>query len=200
MQEIFSSPIFIALLPLLIFLSRIVDVTLGTIRIIFVSKGLKYLAPMIGFFEVLIWLTAMSQIMQNLNSPINYIAYASGFAAGNFVGIYLENKLAVGVTLIRIITAKNADSLIGELVKKGYRVTHTSALANGVESEIIFMPVRRKEISTILALIEENNPNALYTIEDVRSISKRSLPVMSSADQQREDFSLISRNQRRKGK
>jgi len=83
-------------LPLLIFFARVCDVSLGTIRIIFISKGIKYLAPIVGFFEILIWLLAISQIMQNLTNPYYYIFYAGGFATGNLVGIILDEKLSIG--------------------------------------------------------------------------------------------------------
>ncbi|GAE87820.1 hypothetical protein JCM21531_1220 [Acetivibrio straminisolvens JCM 21531] len=81
---------------MLIFFSRIIDVTIGTIRIIFVSRGKKYLAPVLGFFEVLVWIVAISQVMQNLNNFACYFAYAAGFATGTFVGIIIEEKLAIG--------------------------------------------------------------------------------------------------------
>src|SRR5512136_2996901 len=84
------------IMPLLIFLARICDVSIGTMRIIFVSKGKKNIAPILGFFEVLIWITAISKIMQNLDDYINYVAYAAGFATGNLVGMILEEKLAMG--------------------------------------------------------------------------------------------------------
>ena len=98
-------------LPFLIFLARICDVTIGTIRIILVSKGRKNMAPFLGFFEVFIWILAISRIMQNLNNPICYIAYAGGFAAGNYIGMMVEEKIALGVILIRIITHKEATYL-----------------------------------------------------------------------------------------
>jgi uncharacterized protein YebE (UPF0316 family) len=81
-------------LPVLIFVARITDVSLGTVRVIFVSRGLKYLAPLVGFFEVLIWLLAIGQIMKNLSNPVCYIAYAAGFGMGNYVGIRIAEKLA----------------------------------------------------------------------------------------------------------
>ena len=83
-------------LPILIFLARICDVSLGTVRLIFVSRGFKYLAPVIGFFEVLIWILAMTQIMQNLTNPICYLGYAGGFATGNYIGILIAEKLSLG--------------------------------------------------------------------------------------------------------
>ncbi|MCF7794547.1 MAG: DUF5698 domain-containing protein [Candidatus Cloacimonetes bacterium] len=112
MLEIFTKESLVYILPILIFISRIFDVSLGTLRIIFVNKGMRYLAPIIGFFEVLIWLIVISQVMQNMNSPINYIAYAAGFATGNYVGILIEQKLAMGITLIRIITRKKGLFLV----------------------------------------------------------------------------------------
>ena len=169
------------ILPILIFLSRIVDVSLGTLRIIFVSKGLKYLAPLIGFFEVLIWLIVIGQIMTNLTNPINYIAYASGFAMGNFVGIYLENKLALGTLLLRIITQKKAKELIQYFRAGGYKLTNITAESNVGEVDIIYFPVRRKEVKSIIAMIKVFNPNAIYTISDVRMISRGALPYTSES-------------------
>ena len=96
------------ILPFLIFIARITDVSLGTLRIIFVSKGYKIIAPLIGFIEILIWIVAISKIIQNIDNWICYIAYAGGFAVGNYVGMRLEEKLAIGFELVRVITQKDA--------------------------------------------------------------------------------------------
>ena len=120
----FDSPIFIwVVIPVLIILARIVDVTLDTIRIIYISRGMKYLAPIFGFFEILIWLMAISQIMRNLNNPVYYLAYAIGFATGNLVGIFVEERLAVGRVVLRIITQKDTTELVAHLRSCGYGVT-----------------------------------------------------------------------------
>lgn len=177
MESIFNAEAMPYLLPIVIFLSRIFDVTLGTIRIIFVNRGMRYLAPVVGFFEVLVWLVVISQIMQNISSPINYIAYAAGFATGNYVGIFLEQKLAMGITLIRIITRKDAADLIADFRSRGFRVTHVPAEANIGPVEIIFMPVRRKHIENVINDIKAHNPNAVYTIEDVRAVSSGDVPL-----------------------
>jgi uncharacterized protein YebE (UPF0316 family) len=173
---LFDSSMFQYILPVLIFLSRIVDVSLGTLRIIFVSKGLKYLAPLIGFFEILIWLIVISQIMRNLTNPINYLAYAAGFAAGNFVGIYLEDKLALGTLLLRIITKKKAKELIQYFRADGYKLTNFTAESNVGEVDIIYFPVRRKEVKSVIEMIKTFNPNAFYTLSDVRMINRDALP------------------------
>ena len=109
-------------LPLLIFLARVCDVSLGTIRIIFVSRGVQYLAPIVGFFEVLIWLLAISQILQNLTNIYYYLFYAGGFATGNFVGMYIDNKLSIGMVHLRIITRKNATSLLETMKSLNYGI------------------------------------------------------------------------------
>ncbi|MFO7896757.1 MAG: DUF2179 domain-containing protein [Candidatus Cloacimonadales bacterium] len=177
MQTFFSSETIVYWLPLLIFFSRICDVTLGTLRIIFVNRGMRNLAPLIGFFEVLIWLVVISQIMQNITSPINYIAYAGGFAAGNYIGILIEQKLAIGVTLIRIITRTKANELLAHFRSEGYSVTNVPAHANSGKVEIIFLPVRRKHINSVIDTVKMHNPNAFYTIEDVRQLSYGALPA-----------------------
>ena len=116
----FSSDIYaLLILPLLIFIARVLDVTLGTIRIVFISKGFKYLAPAVGFFEVMIWLLAIGQIFQNFTNIGYYIAYAGGFAMGTFVGIFIEDKLSIGTEIVRIITHKEATKLIGVLKSEG---------------------------------------------------------------------------------
>ena len=97
--------------PLLIFCLRICDMTLDTLRIIFMTKGLKRLAPIIGFFEILIWIVAITRIMQHLNNWTCYVAYAGGFATGNYVGMWLDEKLAIGHELIRVITRVDATML-----------------------------------------------------------------------------------------
>jgi len=110
--DFFSSELFTwVILPVLIFLARIMDVSIGTMRLIFVSKGMKYLAPVLGFFEVTIWLLAIGQIMQHLDNVMCYIAYGSGFAMGNYLGIVLEEKMSIGTVLIRVIPQKDTSQL-----------------------------------------------------------------------------------------
>jgi len=156
------------LIPVLIFLARVTDVTIGTIRIISVSRGTRVLAAIFGFFEILIWLLAISQIMHNLNNIVNYIAYAAGFAVGNFVGISIERRLFAGNLMIRVAAKKDAVALIASLTSHGYGVTSVDAQGVTGPVKIIFTVVDRKDIDNVLRIIREYNPNAFYTIEDVR--------------------------------
>lgn len=164
------------LLPILIFLARVCDVTLGTIRIIFVSRGIKYLAPVIGFFEILIWLLAIGQIFQDLSNIYYYIFYAGGFATGNYVGMYIENKLSFGMVILRVITRKDATALIGALKSMRYGLTTIDAEGIKGKVKIIFAVIRRHDTQKVINLVKDYNPTAFYSIEDIRSVSEALIP------------------------
>ncbi len=164
------------ILPLLIFLARVLDVSLGTIRIVFISRGLKYLAPVIGFFEVIIWLLAIRVIMQNLNNFVCYIAYGAGFGMGTFVGILIEKKLAIGRSIIRIITQNDATALINNLRSEGYGVTSQDARGTKGQVNVIYMVIRRHDYEKIAEIIQRFNPKAFYTMEDVSLVSEGIFP------------------------
>jgi len=104
-------------IPLLIFVARLTDVTIGTLRLIFTARGFRQIAPVLGFFEVLIWIVAMSQIMRYADNWPSYLAWAGGFAAGNYTGLKIEERLALGNLLLRVITALPADDLMEALLR-----------------------------------------------------------------------------------
>ena len=164
-------------LPFLIFLARVLDVSLGTVRVIFISKGFKYLSPLIGFFEILIWLLAIGQIMKNLSNPACYIAYASGFAMGNYVGIRIANRLSLGVVLIRVITKEDASQLVELLKSANYGVTSVDGHGTAGQVKVVFTIVPRKEIKRVADLIRKFNPKAFYSIEEVGFVEKGIFPA-----------------------
>jgi uncharacterized protein YebE (UPF0316 family) len=170
------------LLPLLIFLARIADVSIGTVRVIFVARGLKYIAPIIGFFEILIWLLAIGQIMKNLSNPACYIAYAGGFAMGNFVGIWIAEKLSLGVVLIRVVTKKDASKLVEYLKSGDYGVTSVDGHGTAGEVKVVFTIVPRREAQGIVELIKRFNPQAFYSIEEVGFVEKGIFPAKKASD------------------
>lgn len=171
--EIFDTHWFTyVILPILIFLARISDVTLGTMRIMFVSRGNKLLAPILGFFEILIWLMAIRQIMQNLSNPLCFIAYAAGFSVGNFIGINLEEKLAYGKIIVRIITRKEASALIQSLRNRGFGVTNIPAKGAKGKVNVIYTIIDRFRLEDVIRTINRLNPKAFYTIEDVRAVKE----------------------------
>ncbi|WP_439183090.1 DUF2179 domain-containing protein [Carboxylicivirga taeanensis] len=155
-------------IPLLIFLSRVADVTIGTLRIVFISKGLKLLAPILGFFEILIWLLAMTKVFENLDNWLYFIAYAGGFAMGNYVGLKIEERLALGFVNIRITTQKSGAELIQNLTELGYGVTYMNAFGSKGQVNVIYCVLKRKDISEVTQIIKKFNPKAFYTLEDIR--------------------------------
>jgi uncharacterized protein YebE (UPF0316 family) len=159
------------LIPLFIFVARIFDVSIGTLRIILVNRGYKLLAPMLGFIEVFIWVIAISKIMENLDNWINYLFYAAGFATGNYVGMFLEEKLAIGKVGVRIVTKRGAEALIQAIGEMGFGVTYVDAQGKHGDVHIIFSTCKRKKLPILLKLVHEFNPKAFYTIEDIRYVS-----------------------------
>ncbi|MCX5839147.1 MAG: DUF2179 domain-containing protein [Deltaproteobacteria bacterium] len=173
----FDSPLFTwVVIPLFIILARIIDVTLDTMRIIYISRGMKYLAPLFGFFEILVWLLAISQIMRNLNNPVYYLAYAVGFATGNLVGIFVEERLAVGRVVLRIITQKDTTELVTHLRSCGYGVTTVDAEGSTGPVKLIFTVIDRNKIKSVVQSIQNYNPRAFYSIEDVRLVKEGTFP------------------------
>lgn len=172
-HSFFDSTLFsYILMPILIFLARICDVSIGTMRIIFVSKGKRNIAPILGFFEVLIWITAISKIMENLDHYINFIAYAAGFATGNFVGMILEEKLAIGILMVRVFAYEKGDEMIQNLNEQGFGATVVEAHGAREKIDLIYSIVKRNELTNVLNVITNVNPKAFYTIEDVKSVNE----------------------------
>ena len=163
------------LLPILIFFARVSDVSIGTLRIIFISKGIKYFAALAGFFEILIWLMAIGQIIQNFSNVCYYIFYAGGFSVGTLVGITIENKISIGIVGIRIITRKDAIGLIESLRSSNFVTTVLDADGPQGKVKIIFTVTNRQNISEVIKIVKKYNPRAFYSIEDIRQVSE-SLP------------------------
>jgi uncharacterized protein YebE (UPF0316 family) len=159
------------LIPMFIFFARILEVSIGTIRYILMGRGMKNIAPILGFFEILIWVIAISRIMENLDNWMNYIFYAAGFSAGTYIGMYLEEKLAIGKVGVRIITRNGADKLIDSIRDNGIRITYLEAQGRQEPVHVIFSTCSRKNLNTLLELVHNYNPKAFYTIEDIRFVS-----------------------------
>src|SRR5690348_11244790 len=133
-------------------------VTISTMRTIFVSRGSRVLAPVLGFFEVSIWLFAIGEVMKNLNNPSCYVAFAGGFTLGNFLGVLLEAKLAIGSAVVRIITRKDAAELIDRLRASDYGVTSIDAQGGTGPVQVVLTVVKRKELDNVLAIIKGFDP------------------------------------------
>ena len=164
-------------LPVLIFIARVCDVSLGTIRVIFVSRGYRYLAPLLGFFEISIWLMAIGQIMRDLNNVAAYLAYATGFAMGTFAGITLEERLSLGMVIVRVITKRDCTPLIDRLKAESYGLTMLDAEGATGPVTILFTVLKREDLPRVVGIIKEFNPHAFYSVEDVRTASEGVFPA-----------------------
>jgi uncharacterized protein YebE (UPF0316 family) len=165
------------LLPIIVFFARICDVTLGTIRIIFVSRGLRKYAPFLGFFEVLIWIVVIGQLVQHLSSITAYIGYAAGFATGNFVGMWIEDRLALGTYMLRVMISGSGEKLVKAIHDVGFGVTQVDGMGSLGPVKLIYTVVKRKDVDKVMAIIHKVNPNAFVTMEEIRTYEKGIFPT-----------------------
>ena len=162
--------------PLVIFVAEVCVVTVGTLRIIFVSRGQKVAAPILGFFEILTWLFAIGQTMKNLDDPTCGLAFALGFTLGNYLGILIEGRLAMGTVIVRIITARDAGDLVEQLRAADFGVTCVEGQGAKGKVQIVMTVVKRKQLGEVVALIEQYQPHAFYAVDDVQSASQGIFP------------------------
>jgi uncharacterized protein YebE (UPF0316 family) len=155
-------------LPLLVFLAELCVVTLSTLRIIFLSRGMKILAPLLGFFEITIWLFAIGKVMQNLSDPGCFLGFAGGFTLGNFFGVLIEKWLALGTVVVRAITRRDPADLIESLRAAQFGVTSLDAEGAKGPVKVVFTVVRRKELEDVLVLVRQFDPNAFYSVDEIQ--------------------------------
>lgn len=159
-------------LPLLIFTARVCDVTLSTIRIIFVMNGKRNIAPILGFFEAFIWLLAVGQIISQVDNIFAYLAYAGGFATGTFVGMYVEERLAVGMAVLRLITKEVNEGMLAFLHDNKFSYSLVDAMGRKGKVNLVFFVVKRENLQRLIEGINEHHPNAFYTIENIRQVNE----------------------------
>ena len=164
------------IVPLLIFCARICDMSMDTIRVIFMSKGIKYFPAIIGFFEVIIWLVAIGQVMNNMTNVICYIAYGAGFATGTFIGMAIEEKLSLGLTSVRIITKEDPTELMKYLRANDYGVTSINGEGGTGPVKMVFTIIKRKDLNHVVSIIKEYHPKAFYSVEEVKSVAEGVFP------------------------
>ncbi len=163
------------ILPILVFFARIIDVTLGTLRIIFVSRGKRNLAPILGFFEVLVWIVVVAQIVNNLQAWVSYVAYAAGFATGTYIGLTLENRLALGMMAVRTISP-NAHKFVQPLRDAGYGVTELKGEGTTGQVNVVYTVIRRKDLDKVIHIIRSVTPKAFVSVEEIQSAREGIFP------------------------
>lgn len=158
--------------PVLIFLLRVVDVSFSTFRLILVVRGSRVLAPLIGFFDILLWLLAAGAAIQNLNSPAHVLGYAAGFATGTAVGMWLEGKLALGMATVRAISRGSQRALAGELRDRGFGVTELTGRGRQGRVGLLYTVVRRRDVRDVIAQIEAADPDAFVSVQNEAAVRR----------------------------
>ncbi len=152
-------------LPFLIFGARILDVSLGTLRVMFTVSGSRWIAAALGFVELTIWALAVGGLVNNLTNPFALVAYAGGFAAGTLVGLTIEDRLALGFRTVQIVNADSGVDLASRLREAGYRVTELAGEGRSGPVEVILLVIRRRQLNDLRRLITEVAPSAFMTVE-----------------------------------
>jgi uncharacterized protein YebE (UPF0316 family) len=158
--------------PLAIFMFRIVDVSLGTTRMLLAVRGQRLLPPLIGFVEVVVWVLAAGAVVQNLTSPLHVIGYAGGYAAGTWVGLWVEDRLAVGLATVQAIIPDGAGDVAGALRDLGFGVTRVVGHGRDGEVSITYTVVRRRRVRDVLGVIERIDPGAFVSVQDERLVRR----------------------------
>jgi len=153
----------------LIFFARLIDVSMGTMRTILIVRGRRGIASISAFFEIMVWLIAASRVLTQLDNWYYMIAYALGFAAGNFLGSYLEEKIALGYMFAYIIPKKRDLDLAHELRKAGFGVTVMYGKGLRGPEPVCNVLFRRRETKRLVDVIKKHDKGAFYTIMDVRA-------------------------------
>lgn len=160
------------LLAMFIFLAEMCVVTISTVRVIFLSRGRKRLASLLGAVEITIWLFAIGQIMQHLSDAACYAAFAGGFTAGNFLGVLIEQKLALGSVAVRIVTDTDAHALTERLRASKYAVTRMEGQGAAGPVQIILAVIKRRELANVVSIITRFDPRACYSVSDLHSVAE----------------------------
>ena len=158
-------------LPLLIFIARIADVSVGTIRIICITRGFRALAVGLAFIEIVIWVSALSAVVAHLNRLENVLAYAAGFAAGNAVGMWLEQKLALGTQVVGLVSTGRAHAVAARLRFNDFTVTTLDGDGRDGPVAVCLAIVPRRRVATVIRMAREIDPDVLATVADVREWS-----------------------------
>ncbi len=160
------------LIPFLIFAARLIDVSMSTVRIVLIVNEKRLAASVLSFVEMFVWLIAVTQTLKNLSNVMCYIGFAGGFAVGTYIGMLIEKKLSMGIVLIRITTTeKDGHHVISFLKKHNFRITSVNAEGNIGKTNLIYTVVKRKEMNSVIDVVKKFNPNAFYTVENIRYVN-----------------------------
>jgi uncharacterized protein YebE (UPF0316 family) len=152
--------------PLAIFGLRIVDVSCDTMRVIFTIRGKRGIAAMLGFVQALVWIFAVGNAVKHLDSVLHVLGYAGGYATGTFIGITIEQSIAYGVALVRVISRHGGVEIAEALRARGFGVTEHAGFGRDGRVEIINSVVRRSQLPAVLKIVDQWDPAAFVTVEE----------------------------------
>ncbi len=157
---------------LMIFGLRITDMSLDTLRVLFVVRGRKQIAWVLGFCQSAVYVIAIAKVLSNLGNPLTVLGYAAGFATGNVLGMYVEERLAIGHIQLQIVTKKRGAALAKALREGGYGVTEISARGKDGSVRLLTASVLRKDLAHAQAIVHKTDQDAFVTSEDVRPVRR----------------------------
>jgi len=166
----------VAVTCLLIIVARIADVSFGTLRTVAIVNGYRGYSLILGFFEVLIWVLAVSKVLEGLSTNVLYVlSYAFGFAAGNYVGLTLERWIAIGQQVVRVFT-QEGPRVAGRLREDGHMVTELEGRGAAGPVSLLFVATSRKRAGRVGRRARELDPDCFLVVDDIRLASSASIP------------------------
>ncbi len=162
----------VALLPILIFFIRVTDMSLDTMRVLFVVRGRRAQAWVVGFLQSALWVIAVASVLSHLDNLFNVLAYAAGFATGNVVGMQIEERLAIGHSHLRVISPQRGEAVAAAVRAAGYAVTELSGRGKDGTVSILTTSVRRRDIDPVRSEVLRADPDAFMTLSDVRPLHR----------------------------
>ena len=166
---------------LVIFCLRILDVSVGTLRVMYMVRGDRFKAVPLAFFESAVWIFAISKVIREVDNWPNMVAFAAGFAAGTLVGITLEQWIASGRVVARVISRANKDRLVEALRGCDFGVTVLAGEGREGEQYILFVVAPRRRARELLRLVREIEPHAFITVDPVHQAIGGYLPQAAGA-------------------
>jgi uncharacterized protein YebE (UPF0316 family) len=169
-------------IPLAIFAARVCDVSIGTVRTILVVSGHRWIPAMLGAVEVCIWVLAVAGVMRHLSDPRAMLGYAAGFATGVIVGSFIEDRLAIGYRLVRVVTTRANEAVSSRLREHGYAVTQVDGFGRDGPVEIAFLLIRRRELRGVRELIDRLSPHCFVTVDRAGPPTRGTVPYALGTD------------------
>jgi len=155
-----------------IFALRLTDMTFDTLRMLYVMRGRKTFAWILGFCQSAIFVIAITSVLSNLDNPLNILGYAAGFATGNVIGMWVEEKLAIGHTHVNIVSPGHGSAIAERLREAGFGVTEIPARGKEGMVTLLQCSVLRKNVDLVRKAVNEIDPDAFITAEDVRPVRR----------------------------